>query len=285
MFYGLSFSGLPRCIMFGRYRQTRGWDHGDRTADNHRLVFVISGQATFRIRGKRCRLAAGDWLMLPCGTCYGAHTEDFCEYYFFHFDDPLEALETLPPSEQPKGCDFSLRPAARSTDKVYLAETVASGENLTELLRLSGEMHRLMLRSGDEERLLFDLYFGQIIALLAILSRGMLDASQPPLMRRAVAYIQEHYTSPLTLTEVAGEMQVSRSYLLRLFRKHLGMTVTAYISAVKLDYAAQLLSTSQMNVQQTADYLGYTDSGYFSRLFRRRFGVSPSRFARDGMKA
>ena len=64
----------------------------------------------------------------------------------------------------------------------------------------------------------------------------------------------------------------------------MGMSVTTYINCVKLDYAAQLLRTGEMNVTQIADYLGYSDGGYFSRLFRKRFGICPSKFAREGRK-
>ena len=285
MFYGISFSALPCCSMFGRFRQTHGWDHSGRTSYNHRLVFVIGGQADFRVQGRRFRLVTGDWLLIPCGVNYGAYTDDYCEYYFFHFEDELERLETPPPAAAAKQRDYSIRPAPRGTDRVWLADHMASGENMTDLLRLCGEMNRLILCGGDGERLLFDLYFGQIIALLSIAARGAMGTEPSPLMKSAVEYIQEHYTSPITLTELTEQLHVSKSYLIRLFRQHLGMTVTAYINGVKLDYAAQLLTTSSMNVQQTADCLGYADSGYFARLFRRRFGVSPSRFARDGMKA
>ena len=280
MYYGISFSPMPRCSLFGRFGQKHGWNHGIWIADNNRLIFLISGSASFRVNDTVYQLLAGDWLLIPCGSQYSAHTNNSCEYYFFHFEEPLERLTQIPAETAVIQKNYTLQPAERTSETVYLTDSIPSGDMMAEMMRISGEMHRLMLLSTAGERLLFDLYFGQILLHLSIRAAGMLPTAAPSLMNRAISHVQEKITQPLTLTDLSVQLQVSKSYLLRLFRRHLGMTVTAYINGVKLDYAAQLLHNSGMNVTQVADYLGYTDSRYFSRLFRNRFGVNPSQFAR-----
>lgn len=279
MYYGINFSPPPQCSMFGRYQQKNGWDHGGRTLDSDLLIFVISGSASFRFLKTIYQVTTGDWLLIPKGEHYSANTSDFCEYYFFHFHAVCESLEQKPPSDFQPQPNYSICPVIKASETVYLTEKLDSGEELTELMRISGEMHRLILRTSIGERLLFDQYFGQLILLLSLRVSVTICEETPALLRQAVIYIQNNYTQPLSLTDLSVQLQVSKSYLLRLFRKHLGMTATTYINSVKLEHAAQLLRTSRMNVTQTADYLGYSDSGYFSRLFQKRFGVRPSKFA------
>lgn len=56
------------------------------------------------------------------------------------------------------------------------------------------------------------------------------------------------------------------------------MTVTEYINNEKLYYACELIRNTSMNISEIADYLGYSDVFYFSKLFKKKFGISPSRY-------
>jgi AraC-like DNA-binding protein len=71
--------------------------------------------------------------------------------------------------------------------------------------------------------------------------------------------------------------EISESYAERLFKKHFGITATEYIHNEKLYYACELLRNTGLNISAIADYLGYTDVFYFSRRFKRKFGVSPTK--------
>ena len=82
---------------------------------------------------------------------------------------------------------------------------------------------------------------------------------------------RENITKPLTLSGLSEHFDVSKSYLLRLFRRDCHTSVTTYINNAKLDLAAELLCSSMMNVSEVAYHLGYSDTGYFSRIFRKRF--------------
>jgi len=79
--------------------------------------------------------------------------------------------------------------------------------------------------------------------------------------------------------EVASELSMSVSKLNRLFRAHYGTSMHSYVQEMRLDYAAELLNDGKANVTGAALRAGYGNMSYFSKSFRRRFGVTPSEFA------
>lgn len=279
MYYALSFAPAPRCVLFGRYRQHQGWEHGGRTLPTDLLIFVIGGEAVFRFHRQSFRAARGDWVLIPKNTAYQARTDNYCDYYFFHFCGLCGSAAALPAGQPDVRPNFSRQPLPLDDPVVYLAERMTSGEAYGELLRLAAEMQRLLFCRRTEERLLFDLFFSQLLLTLAARTRQNGQSGTVSALNRALVYIQAHCTEPLTLAGLSQALGLSKSYLLRIFRRHLGMTVTDYLHGVKLDYAAQLLLGGSMNVSQISEFLGYSDSSYFARLFSRRFGVPPSRFA------
>lgn len=97
-------------------------------------------------------------------------------------------------------------------------------------------------------------------------------------VERACAYIREHYREDISLETVAASLRVSTYHLSRLFRHVSGSTFVAYLTGVRIDRAKSLLSESDLSMKEVADLVGYSDPNYFSRVFRKREGVTPSHF-------
>ena len=100
----------------------------------------------------------------------------------------------------------------------------------------------------------------------------------PLSLDRMVGYIGEHFSEKIMLDSLSARFGLSKEHICSLFRNEFGMSVGGYINSVKLDRAMELLSNSSMNVSQIADYLNYSSVYYFSRLFKSRFGFSPSHY-------
>ena len=99
------------------------------------------------------------------------------------------------------------------------------------------------------------------------------------------AYINEHFTQPLTVEFLAKLCHVSPSYLHRIFRRQLGMSPIQYIRDLRIKEAEYLLNSSDMTVAVIAERCGFEDPRYFSRIFRKRTGLSPSLYRANCMKA
>jgi AraC-like DNA-binding protein len=97
-------------------------------------------------------------------------------------------------------------------------------------------------------------------------------------VHRALAFIAEQYTHPISLREVSREVGVSASRLAHLFRDQVGCTVLQMVHQVRIRRARVLLERSDLNCAQIAYEVGYSDQSYFTRMFRRLVGVSPLRY-------
>lgn len=92
-------------------------------------------------------------------------------------------------------------------------------------------------------------------------------------------YIQEHIREHLTLNEVATVFSISPSYLSSLFTKHVGVNFTEYVNEQKVEEAKRLFrSPKEYRIYEVADMLGYGNAFYFSRVFRKYAGYSPSEY-------
>ena len=102
-------------------------------------------------------------------------------------------------------------------------------------------------------------------------------------MAGAVAYINSHLCSALTLDELCRAVQSSRSGLCHRFRRQMGMTLTEYIRRTRLELAAQLLRTApEKTVAQVAESCGFADVSWFCSVFRQYTGLSPGKYRRQG---
>lgn len=97
-------------------------------------------------------------------------------------------------------------------------------------------------------------------------------------VRQVKAYIESHITEKLSREEIAEKVFLSPDYLTRIFRRETGSSLVAYITGRKMEEARRLLLTHP--ISEAAQMLGYDNFGYFSELFKRKTGMSPSEFKR-----
>ncbi len=105
-------------------------------------------------------------------------------------------------------------------------------------------------------------------------------SSYSSLIKKAVDYIDMNVEENITLRMLAERLNRNASYLSTCFKKETGLTVTQYVHARKIEKAAWLLSSSDISVRQAALQVGFCDAGYFSRLFKAQFGISPQKYAK-----
>ncbi|MNI36476.1 HTH-type transcriptional activator Btr [compost metagenome] len=87
------------------------------------------------------------------------------------------------------------------------------------------------------------------------------------------------------MTELAELVQLSYTYLSRAFKEITGYSVIEFFNKLKMDKAKALLLEDGMKIKDVAQTLGYSDEFYFSRLFKKMEGVSPSEFQSKNVQA
>lgn len=103
--------------------------------------------------------------------------------------------------------------------------------------------------------------------------------SRPAFLYHSICnWLQDNYAQPLTRESVAGFFNISANHLSRLFRQQGSMSFVDYIRWVRMAKARMILQKYQLSIGDVALRCGYPDSDYFSRVFRRQFGLTPGEY-------
>lgn len=98
-------------------------------------------------------------------------------------------------------------------------------------------------------------------------------------VERAKAYIREHYgESDLSVERLCDHLHLSPAYFSTLFKREMGMSFTAYVTVTRMEAAAEALRSSEDKTYLIARRCGYEDANYFSYVFKKHFGVTPTKF-------
>jgi len=106
------------------------------------------------------------------------------------------------------------------------------------------------------------------------------DEHKFSIVEKITIHIKQNYASDLTIERIANAINYSPYHISRLFKDDLNMTIFDYITEVRISKSKELLERSELPISSVAEEVGYNDSGYFSRIFKKRVGISPTEYRR-----
>lgn len=95
-------------------------------------------------------------------------------------------------------------------------------------------------------------------------------------------YLEKHYMEEISLEIVAGVFHFNPSYFSTLFKNTFGKSFSDYLSQIRMEKAEELLLQSDYKIKEVALKVGYRDSNYFIRTFKKKYGITPDEFRRKG---
>ncbi len=98
------------------------------------------------------------------------------------------------------------------------------------------------------------------------------------LVRQAMHYIHLNYHEKIGLKEIAGELFITPNYLSDLFRKHMGINCSEYITFYRIQRAKQLLRASSHRITEISEMVGFSDAHYFSNVFKKLCKMTPNEY-------
>ncbi|WP_241674680.1 AraC family transcriptional regulator [Paenibacillus luteus] len=122
------------------------------------------------------------------------------------------------------------------------------------------------------------LFYQFICELMGQLQHQRLEQASPDLVLQAARYMDEHYAEPITADSLATLLNCSPRTMQRMFNKRLALGPIDYLMQIRIDKARELLCRTNTGLKDISEAVGYVDSYYFSRLFKRYTGVSPSMY-------
>lgn len=129
--------------------------------------------------------------------------------------------------------------------------------------------------SWDEAEALMLSVFRKLIHL----TQDIRPSKSLNLFAAARAYIEQHYMDPeLSVEHVAGAVFVDPSYLRKVFRKESGFSIVDHITHIRMKKAKEMMLQGNMKLSEIAVKVGYADPNYFSKSFKKRFGLTPTEY-------
>lgn len=272
MIYKITLSAFPEIRRIGHLRHRNGFSE-DYCHRSNILIYVLGGNFVYSLPRHTVTLTGGDHLLIPAGTPYNATVKGDCDYYFVQFRC------SMVPADEQTARDY-LTGSLPEKDVLYLPETGAHAEGKEDIeYRLSrcvqyargGVLDGLYMRHGVTE---------VFLALSAGLDASLLHTPSPsPTLVRITRYLEENYTSQLTLTGVSEHFGFSKQYIMRLFRRRLGVTFTDYLNRLRLEKARYLLTHHHsLSVGQVAYAVGFSSIYYFDRVFKNTYRLTPREY-------
>ena len=101
-------------------------------------------------------------------------------------------------------------------------------------------------------------------------------------MKLVLKEVENRYAEPLTVKEMADMCGYSASHFMKFFRRQMGMSFVEYLNDYRLLMAARMLASTEETVTEIARLSGFDQPSYFNRLFRRKYGMTPSEYRKEG---
>lgn len=120
----------------------------------------------------------------------------------------------------------------------------------------------------------------QLVLLSLNVALESLEHIDDPI-QRVLLYIHDNISKQISLGELANLAHYSPSYLIRQFKAHTGCTPIEYVTKVRMESAKKFLENPSLTLNQIATMVGIEDQKYFSKLFLKVFGLSPSHFRKQ----
>lgn len=234
---------------------------------DYQLLYIASGKAHFYFHGQEEIVPAGNMVL------YRPKEEQ--RYYYYGIDHP-EVYWVHFTGNNVKNI---LRKYG-IPDQAHVIHTGTSLDYKRIYLQMIRELK--LCRPHYEEVLAHYLEF--LLVMISRLQEKKLRGKSVFLMNemdQAVSYFHKNYNQPIRIEEYAREHGMSISWFIRNFKDYASATPTQYLLSLRISNAQSLLEATAYNVTEVAAIVGYDNPLYFSRLFKKQCGVSPSEFRKQ----
>lgn len=247
------------------YKQcTSGYSRGMEVRDFYILHFVISGRGIYSLNNKRFPVKAGEcFLIYPnMQINYWADADDPWEYCWAGFDgaDARILMDTAGFSpDKPV-----IRPGAPEKIQQMIMEIYqCRGQQIYQLISMTARLYSLLAHLIEDA------------ARNSSVQQSRIGLSH---VQQACDFIANNYSRHITVEDIASHANMSRSQLYRVFIKHLSVSPLQYLREFRLREACNIMQRNPESIKNIAYTVGFENPLYFSTLFKRLTGETPSEY-------
>lgn len=235
----------------------------------HNLTLIYDGNAEFVYNNNKFQTSRGDLIYYKPGVFRKAHTFSDNLMKCFAIDFRYTCPVCINDEWQFIKCDLPFSHIQKIEDE-YL---------YSKLLDLFSQLTKSALSLKDHNKVKERSIFMEILTLLFQYKEGnQYNYSNMRKVDKVINYMTENYSNRITLQELADYVQISPSYLVNIFKKITGKSTIDYLIEIRVNKARSLLRDG-FTVSDTSKLVGFNDTFYFSRAFKKHEGMSPSMYA------
>jgi len=243
-----------------RYAKNPGVPHADYTDSFPGFVFPLTGKVQFQFNGT-------PYIFTPGKVVHGGAKMRLAQKMFGNTNwEYILVLYRI--------CNAELEESSLSHQHFELS----TGQS-PRLIELIMRLWHVYNQPGGISMFQTEMLFRDVLneALLCVVNRQNSYESQT-LFEQVTNYIHQYYYQSLTVASLAEQYNVNRNRLSYVFRRHAGMGPAEYLIKYRINMAQEMLFTSDTPVQQIAQTVGIADPFYFSRVFKKQLGISPTEY-------
>ncbi len=234
--------------------------------DIWQIWFFLEGNALVDLNGTLLDGRAGDLFLIRGNDLHGLWTKDSTGCHLFDIK-------------------FMINPAFFGKDFPEIGSVRLREKSTTQRI-----VERILFEVGDRKpgwELMMDLYLIELTVrtLRRVYVEQPAEAAAKPTLDRKIyhhflvsqvkAFIESNYSRDLNITIMAEQVHLNPKYLSHIFKKVTGASISNYLTGVRLNRAKELLLDSHLSIKEIALEIGYTDTSYFDRVFKKMERVSP----------
>ena len=224
---------------------------------DYQLLYIDKGYGRFLLDEEFVRADSGSLIILRPGqkNHYEFSSDSFSDYYWIHFTgygipEIIEKLK-LDASIFNVGDFFEFKDIIDSMSKATVVEDFIT-----------------------------DTYLSSAVYMLLSQASKRIYVPDTPL-RKVLTHMQNETVNTLSNVDYAQMCRLSEYHFIRAFKKCTGLTPHKYMAKITVNKAIELLTNTNLNISEIADMLGFEDSLYFSRFFKKETGYSPKNYIKE----
>ncbi|MBN2221382.1 MAG: helix-turn-helix transcriptional regulator [Vallitaleaceae bacterium] len=247
---------------------------------NHtEIIYLQRGACTVYINGTLFNAHEGDILLVIHGNLHSIIPQESAKYYALVLGDTL--FDALMIDQH---CDTTLRPFLSDSSQRPLHFT-SKNDGYPILLSLL----TTVITENSEKKEGYQLFikmsicrfFAQILRFSPYLINSQAASHQQSnntrIIKKALEYLSLHYKEKILLADLSFHFSLSIQHFCRLFKGYTGKTFSDFLSDLRLDHANRLLLETDLPITQIPELVGICNSNYFARIYKRKYGISPSK--------
>lgn len=259
------------------------WNYKNIISPFYRLYYIEGGHGRVYINNEVFDLEPGDLFLIPKFAFHCYECDKQMDHYYFGFFDDYEI-----PGGIPSPLEMKRKVKANALDVALIKHYLEINPN-RELQVIDpqkygngSELYRQLSRDNfsdalriESEGILLQL-FSHFINERCLKNGIIVNGNKN--MQPVIKYIFKNLGKRISVTELADMMCLSTDHFSKVFKKIIGMTPSEYIQMKRIERAEALLLTSNMNITQIAESIGFSSPAQFSRLFVKATHYTPSKY-------